>query len=112
MRYENLKFEYCEIDYGILSLNIVATDELVDIVNNIREENGNTDLVEIEDDNEVYYNFYLMCYPDERKISIFAICNNGEKDDFFDYLLPMTNEERENLLFQVTKELSNIIDNE
>lgn len=112
MRYENLKFEYCEIDDGILSLHIVATDELVDIVNNIREKNGNTDLVEIEYDNEVYYNFYLISYLKDRKISIISVCNNGEKDDCTCYEIPIGEDEKEIILFQLIKELSKSIDNE
>ena len=112
MRYKNLVFEDYEINSGSIDFDIEDTNELIDITNDIRKNNGNTDLVGNEYDNKVYYNFYLICYPDERKISILAVCNNGEKDDFCDYLLPIVNEERENLLFQVTKELSIIIYNE
>ena len=112
MRFENLVLEDYEINSCIIDFDIEDTDELIDITNYIRKKNGNTDLVGNEYDNEVYYNFYLICYPDERRISILAICNNGENDDFCDYLLPITNEERENLLFQVTKKLSIVIDNE
>ena len=37
MRYENLVFEDYEIYDGLLNLQIVANDELVNIVNDIRE---------------------------------------------------------------------------
>ena len=105
MRYQNLKFEDIDFDTDNISLMIKATDELIKITNNIRKEKGYTDLVAWNDDNEVYYNFYLACYPATKKTCIYAICNHGEFDDFGSYDLPMTKEEKEDVLFQLIAEL-------
>ena len=58
---------------------LVVTDELIDITNEIRKKHGYTDLVGIEYENEVYYNFYLMFDTEKKTIGIQAICNYGEK---------------------------------
>ena len=75
MRYEKLEAEFVDRDFlqftnGEHEGDIVlcATDELIDITNKIRLEQGNTDLVGLDYDNEVYYNFYLMF--DTRKKSV------------------------------------------
>lgn len=57
----------------------METDELINLTNEIRKKQGNTDLVGIEYDNEVYYNFYLMFDTEKKSISIQAVCNYGEK---------------------------------
>ena len=107
MRYENLKFDFVDRDFLCFTSdehegNIVlsATDELIDLTNKIREKHGNTDLVGIEYDNEVYYNFYLIFDTKKKDVSIQAICNYGEKDDEVYYRLPMTEEEERNVIFQ------------
>ena len=109
MRYDNLKFQDIDIDFvnsiDKVDLQIEATDELIEITNNIRKKKGYNDLVAVGCDNDVYYNFYLVCCPEKKQVEILAICNNGELDDFEDYLLPITNEEKANILFQLIKEL-------
>ena len=109
MRYENLKFQDIDIDFvnsiDKVDLQIEATNELIEITTNIRKEQRYNDLVGIDCDNEVYYNFYLVCCPEKKQVEILAICNNGELDDFETYLLPITNKEKENILFQLIKEL-------
>lgn len=109
MRYENLKFQDIDIDFvnsiDKVDWQIEATNELIEITNQIREKKGYKDLVKIDCDNEVYYNFYLVCSFSIHSMEILAICNHGESDDFATYSLPMTYEEKENILFQLVKEL-------
>ena len=105
MRYENLKFEDIEFNIDSVDLQIEATDELIEITNNIRKEKGYKDLVEVDCDNEVYYNFYLVCYPEKNQVKILSVCNYGELDDHKIYALPMTSKEKENLTFQLVKEI-------
>lgn len=105
MRYANLRFEDTWLNEDSVDFQIEATNELITMVNDIRKVFGNTDLVEVDADNEVYYNFYLACMPNERKVQISAICHHGELDDYVTYELPMTSEEKENLMFQAIKEL-------
>lgn len=90
---------------------LIATDELIDLTNKIRKEQGNTDLVGIEYDNEVYYNFYLMFNTEKKSISIRAVCNYGEKDDEVYYELLMTDEEKENLKWRLINMLATEIYN-
>ena len=108
MRYEKLEAEFVDRDFlqftsGEHEGDIVlcATDELIDITNKIRLEQGNTDLVGLDYDNEVYYNFYLMFDTRKKNISIQVVSNYGEKDDEVYYELPMTEEERVNVMFQL-----------
>lgn len=118
MRYENLKVDFIDPDFlqftdgeeeGDLVLS--STDELVDIVNGIRETKGYTDLVGLSRDNEVYYDFYLIFDISKRDISIQAKCNYGEKDDEVYYRLPMTLEEKENVMWHLIKVLAKEIYN-
>ena len=111
MRYEKLKADTVDIDFLQFSgedgeehagnIVLTGTDELIDITNAIREELGNTDLVGVEDDNEVYYNFYLMFDTKKKNVSIQAVCNCGEKDDEVYYELPMSEDEKVNVMFQL-----------
>lgn len=103
MRYESLEFTDVEINIDSIDLQISPTDELIDITDNIRKEKGYTDLFSI--DNDIYYNFYVVCYPDKNEIGILATCNYGKFDDYANYELPMTSEEKENVMFQIIKEI-------
>ena len=84
---------------------LFGTDELISITNDIRRDLGYTDLVEVEKDNDVYYNFYLMYNFKKQEISIQAVCNYGEKDDEVWYKLPMTAEEERGVLFFLIEHL-------
>lgn len=110
MKYKNLVFEDMELNEVSVNLQIQSTNEMIEITDNIRKEKGYKDLVGTADDNEVYYNFYLDCHQEDRKIKIFAVCHHGEHDDYAEYELPITEEERENILFQLIKELVKEID--
>lgn len=109
MRYENLIVDIFDRDFIDFTSeeegNVIlcATDELIEITNNIRKEQGNDDLVGVEYDNDVYYNFYLIFNTTKKEISIQAVCNHGEKDDEVWYKLPMTIEEERNVMFALIK---------
>lgn len=86
MRYKNLEVDSLDSNYLLVeedncqgNILLCATDELVDITNMIREEQGNTDLVTEYSDNDVYYNFYLNYNTKAKEILIEATCNNGGK---------------------------------
>lgn len=118
MRYENISTDFIDREFLCFTSNehkgnivLESTDELVNITNQIRKEQGNTDLVGNEYDNEVYYNFYLMFDTDKKIISIQAVCNYGEKDDEVYYELPMTEEERKNVTWKLVNMLATEIYN-
>lgn len=106
MRYENLKVDVREKDYLQFTsdgfegdIALCGSEELISITNEIHKKQGNTDLVGTDDENDVYYNFYLAFNAQTKEVSIQAICNYGEKDDEVSYKLPMTAEEEKNVLF-------------
>ena len=106
MRYEVLQIDFVDryfLDFtneeNEGNLILCGTNELVEITNNIRKEQGNTDLVGVDYDNDVYYNFYLIFNTTTKEVSIQAVCNYGEKDDEVWYKLPMTVEEERNVMF-------------
>ena len=110
MRYENLMIDTLDRDFLNFTneeyegnVVLIPIEELVTITNTIRKEQGNTDLVGSEYDNEVYYNFYLMFNALTRTIRIQAVCNYGEKDDEVWYQLPMTQEEERNTMFTLLR---------
>lgn len=70
---------------------VAASGCLISMADQIRKEKGYTDLAS-DSDNEVWYNFYLA-FTDE-DIQLTFTCNNGEKDDWKTYQLPMTDHEK------------------
>ena len=118
MRYENLPVdvvdpEFIDFTDEFCEGNVVlgGTDELIAITNEIREKEGNSDLVGWDFENEVYYNFYLKFNTKIKEVSILAVCNYGEKDDEKEYILPMTPEEERNVLFTLVGCLARYIYN-
>ena len=118
MRYKNITTDFIDTDFLCFTSDehegnivLVATDELIDITNEIRKKHGYTDLVGIEYENEVYYNFYLMFDTEKKTISIQAVCNYGEKDDEVYYELPMTEEEKINVIWKLVNMLATEIYN-
>ena len=118
MRYENIETDFVDHEFLCFTneehegnIILVATDELIDITNKIRKQQGNTDLVGIEYENDVYYNFYLMFNTDKKTVSIQAVCNYGEKDDEVYYELPMTKEEKLNVIWKLINMLATEIYN-
>ena len=118
MRYKNINADFIDTDFLCFTSDehegnivLVANDELIDITNEIRKKHGYTDLVGIEYENEVYYNFYLMFDTEKKTISIQAVCNYGKKDDEVYYELPMTEEEKINVIWKLVNMLATEIYN-
>lgn len=109
MRFTNIELESIDtnLENGEYDGNycVPATDELVEITNKIRERQGNTDLVGVDYDNDVYYNHYLYFNTDKKEITLQAQINYGEKDDNVWYTIELLPEEKEMLLWKVVKEL-------
>lgn len=117
MRYEKLIVD--KRDWNLIVLNneeegnidLIATEELIEITNTIREEKGYADLVSTKLDNDVYYNFYLCFNAQQKTVEIQATCNHGAEDDYASYELPMTQEEKVNIMYQLIGILSRTIYN-
>jgi len=109
MRFENIELESLDTNLGNGAYDgnyvVPATDELIDITNKIRKRQGNTDLVEVNCENDVYYTFYLIFNTDSKEISLQAEVAHGEKDDFVWYTIDLFPEEKEMLLWKVTRGL-------
>lgn len=106
MRYQDLSISDVDLNLGDDVANgnfiVTTTDELISMTNEIREKNGNTDIVG-NNDNEVYYTFYLYFDTTKKEIKLQAECNHGEKDDYVWYDLPLSAEEKETLMFMIIK---------
>lgn len=102
MRFENITLESLDTDMGNGEYDanyvVPATDELVDITNKIRERQGNTDLVGVEYENDVYYTFYLYFNADKKEIILYAAVAHGKKDDWVWYPIDLLPEEKEMLI--------------
>lgn len=107
MRFEDVNVESdLEIGYnGEADFVITATEELINITNEIRKNAGCTDLVERNSENDVYYTYYLLLNPSERKIALKAEVSHGEKDDYALYSIKLSPEEEKLLLWKVTNVL-------
>ena len=109
MRFENINLESLDTDMGNgkheENYIVPATDELIDIVNKIRERQGNTDLVGVEYDNDVYYTYYLHFDVDKKEITLQAEVAHGEKDDYVWYTIELLPEEKEMLMWEVIGQL-------
>lgn len=95
MRYENLKLKNITDLFEEVACDIETTDELVNIAKSIREEKG------LVDNDEVYYGFCMFCHLEEKEIYLTVYCE-PECDS---YELPMTDEEKLDVLFQVFFEI-------
>jgi hypothetical protein len=113
MRFKNIELENLDTDLGNGGYEgnfvIPATDELIEITNKIRERQGNTDLVGVKYENDVYYTHYLSFNADKKEITLQASVANGEKDDYVWYNIELLPEEKEMLMWKVIKELLNNI---
>lgn len=70
---------------------VAASGCLISMADQIRKEKGYTDLAS-DSDNEVWYNFYLAFTGED--IQLTFTCNNGEKDDWATYQIPMADYEK------------------
>ena len=75
------------------------TDELIEIVDMIRQEKGYKDMSYME--NDVYYNFYLDLDPKNMKIELYAACQHGIEDDELVYHIELNAIEEISLLYKV-----------
>ena len=109
MRFEDITLEDIDMNLGNNEYEanylVPATDELIEVTNKIRARQGNTDLVGINYDNDVYYTHYLIFNTDKKEISLQAEVAHGEKDDFVWYTIELLPEERKMLMWKVIKEL-------
>lgn len=118
MRYTNIEIDTIDRDYIYYApkefegcVVVSGNDELIDIVNQIRKERGYTDLVTDDEDNDIYYDFYLVFNTLTKEIKIEAVANYTEKDDETTYVLPMTAEEERHVMFVLLEELAKYIYN-
>ena len=109
MRFENIELESLDTNLGNGEYDgnyvVPATDELIEITNKIRERQGNTDLVGVDYENDVYYTYYLNFNADKREISLGAEVAHGEKDDYVWYNIDLFPEEKKMLMWKVIREL-------
>lgn len=116
MRFEDITLEDLDIiEIGLekneVNYLVPATDELIEVTNKIRTRQGNTDLVGVNYDNDVYYTYYLIFNADKKEISLQVEVAHGEKDDFVWYTIDLFPEEKEMLTWKVIKELLKEIEN-
>ena len=116
MRFEDITLEDLDIiEIGLekneVNYLVPATDELIEVTNKIRARQGNTDLVGVNYDNDVYYTHYLIFNADKKEISLQAEVAHGEKDDFVWYTIDLFPEEKEMLTWKIIKELLTEIEN-
>lgn len=109
MRFENIELVDVDIDLSSGdcggSYCVPATDELIEITNIIRSRQGNTDLVGVDYDNDVYYTHYLIFNADKKEVTLQAEVAHGEKDDYVGYAIDLLPEEKEMLLWKVIRKL-------
>jgi hypothetical protein len=109
MRFEHIELESLDTNLGNGEYDgnyvVPATDELIEITNKIRENEGMTDLVSVDCENDVYYTHYLTFNIDKKDISLYADVAHGEKDDYKSYIITLTPEEKEMLLWKVVNQL-------
>lgn len=115
MRFENIYLESLDTNLGcgqyVGNYIIPATDELIGITNKIRERQGNTDLVGIDYENDVYYTYYLYFNAEKKKITLQAEVSHGEKDDYMCYTIKLLPKEKEMLMWKIIRELLVDIEN-
>lgn len=104
MNITNIEISNMEYNLDTIDFQVSETDELIDKLNQIRKSRGYKDLVGVEYDNDVYYNFYLICNLNENEIELLGVSNHSE-DDFCNYEIELTVIEEYKLLWEVVKEL-------
>lgn len=103
-RFNNLMLQNYEwVENDVLNFDVLPTDELVHIVDEIRELNDCNDMA-VNPNNGVWYSFYLDVHLKQRKVVLWASCNNGEKDDYAEYGIELTDEERQMLLWKAFRQ--------
>lgn len=106
MRFKNVVLLDIDLDNeNSGNYEVLATKELIEITNKIRERQGNTDLVGVDLDNDVYYTYYLWFDTNKQEITLQVSVSNGKKDDFACYMIDLFPEEKEMFLWKVVKTL-------
>lgn len=80
-----------------------GTDELIELMDLVRKRAGMTDLFSKE--NDISYNFYFQCDLDNNSFELVGVCNYGEKDDWREYILQTTIEDKQKLMLEMIKAL-------
>lgn len=109
MRYSDIELSNFEFDssdkngcFDVTALTFENMSKLISMADAIRKKAGYTDLAS-QMNNEVYYNFYLYFDAEKMAIRLYFVTNCSEKDDYADYDLPITNKEKEMLLYKIIK---------
>ena len=98
-------------DDQILSFDLLPTDELLDIADKIREEKGFMD-ASTNPNNDVWYNFYLDVDVVKQAVTMWFQCNNGEKDDYAQYDIEISEAEREQFIWKAFRQFAKEMDKE
>lgn len=102
-------FEDCYADdVNQISFEVSSSDALIDCINKMRAKKGYNDLVNVDNDNDVYYTYYLVAELKKQEITLFAQCNHGERDDYMYYYIPLTSKDKEDLKWKMVKYLSEV----
>ncbi len=109
MRYSDIELSNFEFDssdkngcFDVTTFTLENMSKLISMADTIRKKAGYTDLAS-QMNNEVYYNFYLYFDAEKMAIRLYFVTNCSEKDDYADYDLPITNKEKEMLLYKIIK---------
>lgn len=100
------KIRLGDIQYGSSSkefdLEIDATDELIDLMDQKRKMAGMKDLFSYNDyGNPIYYDFYLRCDLNENRFDVIGVCAHGEKDDWREYYLDIHTMEMHKIMLKL-----------
>lgn len=107
MNINALTLETLDLDCGANiiggSFIVPNNEELVDIINDIRKQQGNSDLVSIDANNDVYYDTYVFFNTAEgsQQVELQTCCKYGEKDDEVWYNIPLSPHEEKILLYKI-----------
>lgn len=99
------------VEDSILSFDLLPTDELIGIADEIRELNGYTDKA-TNPNNDVWYNFYLDVDVVKQSVTLWFQCNNGKKDDYATYDIEIDETEREQFIWKAFRQFAKEMDSE
>ena len=110
MRFVGIVLEELELNGdGGGDFIVPATEDLIDALDAIRKDKGFTDLVG-NCDNDVYYNFYLRFNPATKEIELSGTANEADEDDWQNYIIDISPEEKEQLMFYIIDALAKEIE--
>ena len=110
MRFNDTKISNFEwVEDQILSFDLQPTNELLRIADGIRKEKGYTDMV-TDDDTDVWYNYYLDVDVVKETVTMWFSCNNGEKDDYANYTIDLSEEEIKMFIWKAFRQFAKEMD--